>query len=300
VFIGDTLALCSAFAFAIASIAVAKAARDGSADNGVLLSILMTGVLSALGWLLEERSMAGKQASISAVVGWFAASGVLATVWGRQTLFKAVQLAGVVRATTIRRLTPFLSVLFAWAVLGESISSMGALGLALMGGSFVLLHEDNRQRLATEPLYGNEITRGYMFAVICTFMYAASFIVRKQGLQILPNPFFGALIGSAAALIYYLVVCLFSSKFRADVRMALSKPDAWQFVAAFSISVGQIVQFIALNHIGVGRVAVINSVEIFLSSYLAVLVFKTEKWPSALIALATVLATAGVIFVAAS
>jgi hypothetical protein len=49
----------------------------------------------------------------------------------------------------------------------------------------------------------------------------------------------------------------------------------------------------------VGRVAVINSVEIFLSSYLAVIVFKTEGWPSLLIMLATVLATAGVIFVAA-
>ena len=45
-------------------------------------------------------------------------------------------------------------------------------------------------------------------------------------------------------------------------------------------------------------VAIINSSEIFISSYLAVIVFKTEKWPSALLILATATATAGIVFVA--
>ena len=147
VLIGDTLALTSAFAFAIASIAIAKAARDQSADNGVLLSILMTGALSALGWLLEESSTAAKGASTSSAIGWFAASGLLATVWGRLTLFKAIELAGVIRATTIRRLTPFLSALLAWLFLGETISTMGALGMAFMGASFIILYEDGRRKL---------------------------------------------------------------------------------------------------------------------------------------------------------
>ena len=137
-----------------------------------------------------------------------------------------------------------------------------------------------------------------MFGAICALMYATSYIVRKQGLQILPYPYFGAMVGSFAALVYYFVACLFSAKFRADVKIALSRPRPWQFVAAFCISAGQIVQFLALNHAGVGRVAIINSVEIFLASYLSVIVFKTEKWPSSLVVFATVLATAGIIFVA--
>ena len=298
--IGDTLAVASAFAFAIASIAIAKAARSKTADNGVLLSIVMTGTLSGLAWCLEETSTLVKESSPLAAVGWFAASGLLATVWGRLTLFKAVLLAGVIRATTIRRLTPFFSALLAWAFLGETITGFGAVGMVLMAVSFALLYGDNRQKLtATEAFRGADIPRGYMFGAICAFLYAASYVVRKQGLETLPDPYFGAMVGSAAALMYYMFGCVFSSKFRADVRVSLSRPDRWQFVAAFCISSGQILQFVALNQTGVGRVAIINSVEIFLSSYLAVIVFKTEKWPSALLILATVMATAGVIFVAA-
>ena len=46
------------------------------------------------------------------------------------------------------------------------------------------------------------------------------------------------------------------------------------------------------------NVAMINSVEIYISAYLAVFVFETEKRPSILIVAATVLAPAGVILVA--
>lgn len=284
----------------MANIAIAKAARNKTANNGVLLSILMTGALSALGWLLEPTSALGHGSNIAAAVGWFAASGIFATVWGRLTLFKAVLLAGVIRATTIRRLTPFFSLALAWALLGETVSGLGALGITFMAASFALLYVDNRQKLAAAELFpGADIPRGYMFGAICALMYAASYIVRKQGLELVPDPYFGALVGSAAALAYYLAGCLFSSNFRADVKTALTRPDPWQLGAAFCISAGQIAQFVALTYVGVGRVAIINSVEIFLSTYLAVIVFKTEKWPSMLIILATVLATAGVIFVAA-
>lgn len=298
--LGEILALASAAAFAIATIAIAKAKRDKSVDNGVLLSILTTGALSALGWLLEARAPVGNAANISAAIGWFAASGLLATVWGRLTLFKAVQFAGVIRATTIRRLTPFFSVLLAWLFLGDSVSSFVALGMALMAASFGLIYADNRQKLDMHQLFpGADIPRGYMFGTICALLYAASYIVRKKGLETLPDPYVGALIGSVAALIYYLASALVSSSSRADFRAFLSRPDPWQMLAAFCISAGQISQFVALNYTGVGRVAIINSSEIFISSYLAVIVFKTETRPSALLLAATLLATAGIIFVAA-
>ena len=298
--IGDGLAFASAVFFAVAYIAIAKAARERTADNGVLLSIVMTGALSAFAFVLRDATTPRSGASLPAAVAWFAASGIFATVWGRLTLFKAVQLAGVIRATTIRRLTPFFSILLAWVVLGESVSGFAASGMILIAASFALVYADNSRKLAAIELFPDaDLPRGYMFGAISALMYAASYIVRKRGLQTLPDPYLGALLGSVAALAYYLIGCLFSSKFRSDVRAFLSVPDPWQFIAAFCISAGQISQFMALNLTGVGRVAVINSVEIFLSSYLAAIVFKTEGWPSLLIMLATVLATAGVIFVAA-
>ncbi len=297
--IGDGLALASAFFFAMANIAVAKAAREKAPDNTVLLSIVMTGALSALAFLLRGISMPHSISGMLPTVAWFAISGICATVWGRQTMFKSVRLAGVIRATTIRRLTPFFSILLGAALLGESVSGFAGLGAILMAASFALIYADNRRRFAANELFpGADIPRGYTFGAISALLYAASYIARKRGLQSLPDPYFGALLGSVAALTYYLIGCFFSFKFRTEVKALLHAPNRWQFFAALCISFGQISQFIALNYIGVGRLAVINSVEIFLSTYLAVIVFRTESWPSVLVLLATALATAGVILFA--
>lgn len=298
--IGDGLALASAFFFAMANIAVAKAAREKAPDNAVLLSIVLTAALSALAFLLRPASMPHSGCSMLPTVAWFALSGILATVWGRQTMFKAVRFAGVIRATTIRRLTPFFSILLGAVLLGESVSGFAVLGAILIVASFALIYADNRRKFAAGELFpGANIPLGYTYGAISALVYAASYIARKRGLQSLPDPYFGALLGSVTALTYYLIGCLFSSRFRADVKALLSAPNAWQFFAALCISCGQISQFMALNYIGVGRLAVINSAELFLSTYLAVIVFGTESWPSVLVLLATALAAAGVILFAA-
>ena len=75
-------------------------------------------------------------------------------------------------------------------------------------------------------------------------------------------------------------------------------PEPWQFVAALCISTGQISQFVALSFTGVSQVAVVNSVEVFISAYLAVVVFRTESMPGPLVLAGTLLATAGVVLVA--
>ena len=57
---------------------------------------------------------------------------------GRLSLFKSIEFAGVVRASTIRRLMPFLSLILAWILLGEVISGLAGVGMGLIAGSFVL------------------------------------------------------------------------------------------------------------------------------------------------------------------
>jgi drug/metabolite transporter (DMT)-like permease len=98
--------------------------------------------------------------------------------------------------------------------------------------------------------------------------------------------------------VYFLVAALLIPSYRASVKAVAARPEGWQVMAAICISGGQILQFIALTYTQVGRVAIINSAEIFISSYLAVIVFKTEGRPSPLLAVATFLATAGIVLVA--
>lgn len=300
--IGEVFALAAAAGFAMGSVAIAKGARADSSQSGVLLSILATGLFSAVGWLLLSGGAIRlvPAGGVWTALGWFAATGILATVWGRLTLYKSVQYAGVVRATTVRRLTPFISVLFAWALLGETVNAMTGLGMLLIALSFVLLIVDNRRKLDAARLPpGANLSRGYAFGVICAITYAASYITRKNGLDIMPDPYLAAFISSAAALAYYLAGCVISANYRAMVARTLVRPNSWQLLAALCISAGQIFQFVALSHTTVSRLAIINSVEIFISLYLAVILFRTEGWPPRIIIIATLIATAGVVTVVA-
>ena len=64
--IGDGLAFASAVFFAVAYIAIAKAARERTADNGVLLSIVMTGALSAFAFVLRDDTTPSSYATAAA------------------------------------------------------------------------------------------------------------------------------------------------------------------------------------------------------------------------------------------
>jgi drug/metabolite transporter (DMT)-like permease len=294
---GELLALFSAFAFACGTVAIGTAGSSGKEQGGVLLSVLLTGALSLAGWAALGSGSMSRISSSPTALAWFAASGILATVWGRLTLYKAIHDAGVIRASTVRRLTPFFSVFFAWLILGETVGVGTGWGMALIAASFLLLIADNRRKLDKTPDWPAapaNIPRGYMFGVLCGLSYALSYIARKFGLTELPDAFLGALIGSLAALSYYAVGCVFSAAFRRVAAEALRRPEPWQLAAAAFISVGQISQFMALNYTGVSQLALINSAEIYIAAYLAVFVFRMERMPSAAVLIATVLATAGV------
>lgn len=305
---GELLALGAAFAFGMSSVAIAKGANSSSGESGVLLSAIVTGLVAGLAWMLlgGETGPAGEgqQGSIAfwSATGWFVASGLLATVGGRITMFKSIEFAGVIRASTTRRLMPFISLLLSSVIIGETISPVAGGGMALIAVSFLLLYWENRSRVhisTDDPQRRAVISRGLAFGVGSAFLYALSFIARKFGLVDVPNAFFGALIGSVTALCFYAAASTVSSRYRSIVASALKTPNPWQLFAAFLISAGQIMQFGALMLTGVGRVAFINSIEVFIAALLSVAVFRTEPMPGRRIIAATILATAGVALMAA-
>jgi drug/metabolite transporter (DMT)-like permease len=300
---GEILAFISALCFALGSIAIVNSSRKN--DNGLLLSVVLTGGFALSAWAFLGRPFfsADIQEHFWPAIAWFAAAGIFSTVWGRTTLYRSVQLAGVVRATTIRRLTPFFSALFAWLVLAESLSVPAMLGMAALGASFVMLYFDNR-KLSADSISKEDLSRGCMLALLCAMTYAVSYVVRRSGLSLMPDPYLGAFAGSLAALVYYLVgmtglVGMVGRAGGERRRFSFRSLDRPQLAAASLISLGQVIQFVALSHTTVARVAVVNSIEIFLSTYLAVFIFKTEKFPSMLAVLATALATVGLVVVAA-
>lgn len=299
---GELLALGAAFAFGLSSVAIAKGAKTSSGESGVLLSAIATAFFAGLSWMIfPGPSLAAKGGSVFwLALAWFAASGLMATVGGRITLFKSIEYAGVIRASTARRLMPFLSVLLAWLVIDERISLMAGGGMALIGLSFLLLYWENRAsiRITTDdPRRRAMVSRGLAFGVASALLYALSFIARKFGLEQFASPFFGAFIGSVIALCFYAAAAMVSPHYRAAVAGVFSVPNSWQLLAALLMATGQISQFAALMLTDVGRVAFINSIEVYISAMLAVGVFRTEPVPGVAIVFAMALATAGVVLI---
>lgn len=300
---GELLALGAAFAFGMSSVAIAKGARNASAESGVFLSAIITGLLSGAAWMWFPGGAAWdewRQVAWGAI-GWFAVSGLLATVGGRITMYRSIEFAGVIRASTIRRLMPLMSLLLSWLVLDERVSLAGGGGMALIAISFVLLYQDNRSsiRASDEEMQCRAmISRGLALGVVSALLYAVSFIARKFGLASAPNALFGAFVGSLTAVGFYVAAAVVSDRYRSIIANVLMMPNPWQLAAALLLSAGQLSQFGALMYASIGRVAFINSVEVYIAAFLSVAVFGTEKIPGMLVIFATVFATAGVLVLA--
>ena len=300
---GELFALCAAFSFGLANVAIAKDAPAGNGEGGVFLSAILTALLAAVAGGLSGQSILAIDTgqALWAAIGWFTVSGLLSTVGGRVTLFRSVELAGVIRASTTRRLMPVFALILSFLILGETASLTAGLGMLLVAASFVLVLWDNRaalRRHSDESRTQSLIFAGLAFGVLSAALYSISLVVRKFGLAAVPNGFFGAFIGSLVALLYYFAKGMVSDATRRMVRRTLTRPTLWQFLAALSMAVGQITQFAALMFTGAARVAFINSVEIYISAALAVLVFRTEGVPGVPVLIAMSVAFGGVVLIA--
>jgi uncharacterized membrane protein len=74
--------------------------------------------------------------------------------------------------------------------------------------------------------------------------------------------------------------------------------DRWLVMAAVLVSLGQIALFAALRYERVSVVVMISSLEVFLASFLSVVIFRTETRPDLRTYVAATVAVAGVILIA--
>lgn len=297
---GEGLALLSATFFAASNVAVVKAA-DAKGDRGATLSVVITMAISALVWMTFEGGALPDPAQPAFVEGvlWFAVGGVFAMALGRAFVFVSLRRLGATRAAAVKRLNPFFSVVLAFVLLGETIAPLGVAGMALIALSFAILF---RRAWAGRGMLGGETPPpgDYAWGVAAAFWYAASYVARKLGLAAIPLAAFGTMVSAVAGFLAITALALFIPRFRQNLRDMFRNATPWVVAAGVLISFGQIAMFAALFHETVATVVMISSLEIFISNFLSVAVFRTEARAHSSTVLASVLATLGVIAVAAT
>ena len=297
---GQLLALLSATSFAFGSVFVAKGVRDRR-DKGVLFSVFVTMVFSFVLWLLVEGGNTGLNTSTNWISGmvWFVLAGVFAMVFGRSLLYNSIRYLGITRAGSVKRLNPFFGVLCAAIFLSEPVTRLDALGILTIAIAFGLLIYKSMGSAETFHM-GEKISPiNYAWGVGSALAYALAVIARKNGLIEIHAPVFGTMVSAASGFACFGIAAIFTRTYRDYFRYMFTNLNRWLFLAGIFVSSGQILQFSALYYEKVSTVVMINSLEVFIASFLAVVVFRAERRPDIITYIAAVLATAGVMAVAA-
>lgn len=283
---GDLLALLAAVCWSAANVTIARGAGGKGDDNGAFLSILLTAALAALVWLIGGLSGVWL-APVAAGVFWFAVAGALTIFIGRVFFHSSIQWLGAIRGSSVKRLAPFFSVLLGVLLLGEPLSWTVVGGMSLIFAGFgVLIQEsmasgDRSGRLprGVPSIKALKVwtNPGLAYGAISALAYATGNIARKYGLLEMPDPAFGAMMGSLVGAALFLLTSVFAGDYRHAVRSTFTRFNPWLFVAGLMASAGQLLFFVAIDYSTVSRAALIASSEVFMTMGLTATVFRGRE-----------------------
>ena len=297
---GDTLALASALLFSLANLTIARGARPGDDDNGVFVSLLLTTAIAGGIWAVLGL-MRGFTPVTPAALAWFAGAGVLTGFVGRVFGYATVQRLGAMRASAIKRLQPFFAVALGFGVLGERLEASALAGMALILASFALLvARPGARRGESGRGASGRLDIGYLYGPVSALGYSAGYLLRKMGLAQAPDAYLGAAVGTLVGAALFVLAGAWNERYAAAVRDTFAKPRPWLIAAGVFSSFGQIAYFLALEASTVSRVALLVSLEVFITIFLSVIFLRRQEQLTGAVAVAAALGFAGAALVITS
>lgn len=289
--LGDLFTVASTLCFASSNVTVARGARPGADDNGAFVSLLITMAIAAAGWAVAGAMRGFEPVTLEALL-WFGGAGVFTAFVGRVFFYSAIQRVGAMRSSTTKRLIPFFAVMLGVGVLGERLTGGMIAGMLLIVASFAVLLGSGRMAPAPGEERGR-VNSGYLYAAVSAFGYAFGYLLRKMGLAAAHDPFLGAAIGCLVGAVLFAITGLFNREYARAVRATFSKPNPWLIAAGVLSSAGQIFYFLALNYSSLARVALVSSMEIFVTLALGAMFLRRSESVTAALLVAAVLGFAG-------
>ncbi len=289
---GDFLALASAACFAASNVLIARGARPGSGDNGAFVSLLLTAGLAGAGWAAAGLARGFVPVTWRAIA-WFAGAGFFTAFIGRVFFYRSVERLGAMRASAIKRLNPFFAVVLGVGVLGETLTRGMAAGLVLIAASFaaLVLGSRARDRAAAPP--GRRFNAGYLYGPVSALGYATGYLLRKMGLADAHDALLGAAVGTLVGALLFLAAARWRDEYARAVLATFRSPNRWYIGAGVMSTGGQVLYFAALGVSPMSRVALITSMEVFVTIFLGVTFLRRHERFTPAIGIAAALGVAG-------
>lgn len=241
-------ALLSAILFAGNAVTVRVALAGTTPTTLVLVSILTNFVTL---WTVAALS-GDLRAAVQPGALIFLGAGVLAPAIARAALYTAIGMIGVARSVVAANTTPLFAAVGAALVLGERISAQLALGTVVVVLGVAMTSTETP--LGAEPRMNRT---GLLLALSTAVLAAVSFLLRKIGLQAIPQPALGSALTVTGALAGLLPFVLLRAR-RESVR-AERRALAPMIAAGLLSSGGFLAYFLALGLGEVSRVTPLSN-----------------------------------------
>ncbi len=300
---GEALAILSMTLFALTNITIVRGHDGKSRSSGAFLSIVITFLMSTLIWLLMVLRNGWPDVNATAV-GWFALGGFLTIFIGRVLLYASIQHLGAIKASAVKRLNPFFSVLLGVLILGETISLPMMVGMLLIVMSFavlvrqaVFLTGEKSEGVKPHSAFDRFMNLGYLYGPVSALAYAAGYVARKQGMMEFPDSALGTMIGALTGIILFIITSRFVNSYRDDLRKTFTVFNKWFLMAGCLSTFGQIAYFTALNYLAISKIALITSMEVFMTMILSTVFLLNKEKLTVDVIVAASLGFLGTVFV---
>lgn len=228
----EGFAILASVSFASSQILMKIGTRDTSIIAGLLVSLATGSLVSLIALFLWGSWTFG----VGAVV-LFAVAGMFGSGFGRILTIVAVDRLGPSVSVPLQgSVYPLSTVLAAMFFLGETMQAVQLLGVAiLLSGVWLLSRVEAATPIESEvaePPRAAQLINSYssvgrrellrsgaIFPLLAGLCYAASDILRKRGVEIVPDPIMGTTVGLFTSFVFWLSATLLLKDVRSQVRL---------------------------------------------------------------------------------
>ncbi|TET72614.1 DMT family transporter [Candidatus Bathyarchaeota archaeon] len=238
----ELLSLFTALCYGASAVLARMGMRDSNPMTGAMVGTLVQVVL------LSGLIMAVPPTSIDwTAIALFIASGILASTLGRLFNYMSIERLGVPVSATIIGSSPIFSTLLAVLFIGERVAPTVLLGTVLVVAGIAITRsgDSTGSRMKSTAI---------LIPIAAAAFYGASSVVRKAGLNILPEATLGALVGAGASLLSFGAYLILTQRMDA---IRLNRSSSKYFIlSGVVVSAGWLSMFTALVS---GEVSVVSA-----------------------------------------
>jgi uncharacterized membrane protein len=309
--LGSLFAVCSAATFAFNNASVRRAVLTGSISQGMAITVPI-GVPLFLVAVVVTGNLATVAGFSATSIAALSAAGVLHFVWGRYCNYRATRAMGTNLVAPVQQLNLLVTLTVAVSFLGEYLTPMKILGIALILLGPMLTVSRRKTPVPGEREVSDEkITpidaekpatfqpkhaEGYLFSLLSATGYGLSPILVRIGLenQGVNTALAGGLVAYIAATAAFALILLWPGQWR-HVRSIDREAAKWFTFSGFLVFFSQMFLYMALSIAPVTVVSPLNRLSIIFRLYFSRLLNPQHEVFGGPVIAATVVSFAGAV-----